>query len=397
MPTLYPHQQEFVDTAPNRFGCFYKMGVGKSAVALELAKKYNQKPLIICPKSLTKNWVRECKLWGVDSYEIITKEKFRSSWETLQKYNFLAIDEFHYFLGYKSQMHKSLLKYLKKYQPEYIYGLTGSPYLSTPYNVYAAELLLGHQPKYLDYRNKYFEQIKMGVRTVPIRVHELDHLLIEKINEIGITKTMEDVVDEVPKHVYIREDFETTKEQKIAIGLIPEAEPIAMYAKSFQIENGTKKSNGYDNNEYYKSEKFNRTLELIKDNKKLILICHHNLEIKRFTEEIKDKIVFVINGATRAEDRQHLIDFANDSENCVLIINASICEGFNLPGFDLMVFYSMSWSIKDREQMEGRVTRINALKRCTYIDMVVSGGVDEAVYDCIKDKKDFQAEIYHKK
>jgi hypothetical protein len=48
----------------------------------------------------------------------------------------------------------------------------------------------------------------------------------------------------------------------------------------------------------------------------------------------------------------------------------------------------------DRVQAEGRILRANHLKKNLYIDLVVRGGVDEAVMECIKQKKSFDERLY---
>jgi len=399
---LYNYQQQIVDTAPNRYGLWLRMGVGKTATALGLAKKRNEVPLIICPKSLSKNWQRECNVWGVENYLIITKEEFKRDWEILERYNFIVFDEFHWFLGMKSAMHKKTKSYLAKHQPEYIYGLTATPILSSAWNVYCSELLLGHMPSYKWYKQTFFKTVKMGTymkfgkilpRMVDIPIPENQHLLIEILNRIGVTLRMEDVT-EVPEYTFIREDFGLNAEQRKAISELDDPTPIAFYTKSFQIENGTLKSDGYTENRFFKSEKCKRVIELIENTEKLIVVCHHTLEIEMIASKIKDKKVFKITGKTNGDDRYDLQDIVANSDNCVLLINAAISEGLNFPSMTTIVFYSMSWSIKDREQMEGRNQRRNDLRKNTYIDMVVLGGVDEGVYDCIKKKKDFNVEIY---
>ena len=48
----------------------------------------------------------------------------------------------------------------------------------------------------------------------------------------------------------------------------------------------------------------------------------------------------------------------------------------------------------DRIQGEGRIQRQKNIKKNLYIDLVVRGGIDEAIYKCIVDKKDFNERIY---
>jgi len=62
-----------------------------------------------------------------------------------------------------------------------------------------------------------------------------------------------------------------------------------------------------------------------------------------------------------------------------------------------MIFYSLSFSLKDRVQMQGRIHRIGQTKPCTYIDFVVPGTIDEDVWNAIEKKEDFNCELYNPK
>ena len=60
-----------------------------------------------------------------------------------------------------------------------------------------------------------------------------------------------------------------------------------------------------------------------------------------------------------------------------------------------MVFYSLDFSHKNHIQLQGRILRINNLKKNTYIYLVVEG-IDTDVYKTIMKKKDFQASLYER-
>ncbi len=82
-------------------------------------------------------------------------------------------------------------------------------------------------------------------------------------------------------------------------------------------------------------------------------------------------------------------------DTCVVLINASCSEGYELPSIGLIVYASLSFSLKDYIQSQGRFLRINRLKKNVYIHLV-SGEIDVAVMDAIMKKQDFHIEIYAK-
>jgi SNF2 family DNA or RNA helicase len=61
-----------------------------------------------------------------------------------------------------------------------------------------------------------------------------------------------------------------------------------------------------------------------------------------------------------------------------------------------MVFYSLDFSLKNYIQMCGRIHRIGQTKKCVYVNFIVSGTIDGDVYKSIKNKEDFQIQIYKK-
>ena len=105
--------------------------------------------------------------------------------------------------------------------------------------------------------------------------------------------------------------------------------------------------------------------------------------------------VSLINGQTK--NRQEIIDLFHEQDSGVLLINAACSEGYNLKGVNTMIFYSLSFSLKDRVQMMGRIHgsgRGIQGQPSKYIDLVVKGTIDEDVFNTISKKQDFQIELY---
>lgn len=415
---LFKHQEDILKLNPRYHLLAWECGTGKTLTSIKLAEQNTQRILVVCPKSLKENWAREIKKWGrhLDvnasgpdvivsnhpaAWKVVTKEEFRKDWELYasELYDGLIIDEAHFFGGYKSKMFKNAVKYLKKVKPECVYLLTATPYMSTPYNIMCLEILLGRQTNYMKYRFKYFWSKPMGGRNIPVIIPEAKYELATIVNEIGTTIKKEDCLD-LPSQVYLQEDFNLTPEQKRVTRDLEEnplvAAAIVYWTKRHQINGGTMRLPESDDTVRCKSEKLTRVLQLAEEHKKLIIVCRYNEEIKLISEQLKKPYV-VLNGNTPGDQRQALLDQANAADEMVFLVNSACSEGYNLTRFNTMVFYSNGFSFKDRVQMEGRIHRIGQENKCTYIDLVVKDTVDEAVLTSLKNKEDFNIEIYANK
>lgn len=416
---LYKHQKDLIDKNPRYHGLWFECGTGKTLTAIKLAEKNAKRILVVCPKSLKENWWREIGGWGLKpvgisllgltalnddglgvplpEWQVVSKEEFRRDWKKLAEENYdgLILDEAHFFAGYKSTMHKNAIKYLYATKPKTVYLLTATPYMSTPYNIMCYEKLLGRKPNFYNYKTKYFRDVRMGGRSIPVLRKNIEDEIAKTVQDLGTVVKKDDCLD-LPPQVYLREDFELTAEQKKAERdlennpLISNA--IVYWTKKHQIGGGTLK----DDTEILKfsSQKLDRIKEYAKEHKKFIVVCRYNAELEMLKKELPCKTE-ILNGGTK--DRDELITRMDRSEEGVFLINSAMSEGYNLTGFNLMIFYSNGFSFKDRIQIEGRIHRIGQENKCTYIDFVIKDGIDEDVLKSLKNKQDFDIAIYERK
>jgi len=397
---LYAHQKELVDKAPSKHLLAWGCGSGKTVACLELAGKSNT--LIVCPKSIKEQWIDEVTTHAKFLVgNVLTKEEFKRDHLKLTNYECLIIDEAHFFFGMtgfrkKSALLKSLLTYIKKHKPTKIYLATATPYMSTPYNLYAACDILGEAPDFKQFKEHFFSMINMGRRyPVPVVKKGIEKDIAWLVQKIGSTVALEDCFD-VPEQTFLTEYFSLTAEQNKAIKALDD-EGIARWTKTHQICGGTLKSDGYTPNQSFKCEKMDRIIQLAQEHKKLIIICRYNYEIENIERAISKnkRNVFTINGKT--VDRCSVIKRSEESEQSIVIINSACSEGYELPSFPVMVFYSYDFSLKNYIQIIGRILRANKLKKNVYISLVVKNSIDSDVYKCIQAKKDFDVAIYENK
>lgn len=397
---LYAHQQKLLDKNPKKCGIFWGCGLGKTRMALELIKKNEPtNTLIICPKSLVKQWQEQCE------YDVIHKELFKKQADTLPRYDCVVIDESHYFEGMqgfkkKSQLLKAILAYNKKHTPTYLYTMTGTPYMSSPWNIYAAAEILGIKYDYNAFKQAFFTEVHMGLRwPIPVVKKGIEPHIAKLVQTLGDVVKMEDCFD-VPEQIYQEEYFDLTGEQKKAIESIEDTNHLVRFTKIHQINGGCLKGNGYIETAYYKSEKLARLLDLVQEHRLVAVVCRYNAEIDMISHEITKKFpgkfVRKINGTVPADQRHHIIQDMQKQDDGVIILQASCSEGYELPNIPLMIFYSLDFSYKNYEQISARIQRANYLKKNVYKHFITKGGIDEDVYKCIKKKEDFKIEIYAK-
>ena len=197
------------------------------------------------------------------------------------------------------------------------------------------------------------------------------------INKLGDTVKLSDVAGEIECENII-ENFKLTSNQKEAINLLNDVVPIARRQRIFQIINGTLKSDGYSENQYFKSEKFDRAIDIISTTEKIIVVCKHTLEIKRFKETIKDREVFVLDGSTDIKERQRIMDAFNKKLDAVVIVQAQVCEGFSLFA-PVMMFYSLHSGFVEYSQMKSRPFMPDRKNSIMYIYLIVKD--KEYTYD----------------
>jgi len=273
--------------------------------------------------------------------------------------------------------------------------LSATPYSSGPWNIYTAALMLGFNYSYKWFENEFFYKIPMGTRLVPMVRKGIEPQIKDIINTIGSTVTLEECFD-VPEQINIVEYFNLTPEQVKGIESITDTEHIVYWTKRHQIENGVLKSDGYIDEKVFKAEKTDRLIELVKEHKKMAIICRYNAQISSLEKKLKDiKKTFIING--KVQNRDEVVQEVERLDDCVILIQSACAEGYELPSIGVIVFASMDFSYVKYKQMRGRFLRGNKLKKNVFIHLLVDNGVDNDVYKNVMDKKDFSFKIYSNK
>ncbi len=400
---LFKHQEQFLKDNPDKSALVWSCGTGKTRTAIEWSKGSNHKILIICPKALKTNWIREigkyCQYLGL--WLVISKEEFRRDHEKLGKFEYVIVDEVHNgFLTphFKSQMSKALRNYIKKYNVPRILLLSATVYTSSPWNIYQLATLLGHKWNWQTFSLKFFNQIRMGPRIIPVAKKGIEKELAKLTKEIASIVNIYDCID-VPLQLHTEpEYFALNASQKKAIKENYDPVPIVRYTLQHEIENGILIGNEFKKSETYETDKIERIKALCEENKKIAIVCRYNSQIDALQKALGStwkKDIFIIRGDVK--DRDKVTQVAESSERAIVLIQADSAEGYQLPSFPLCVFASQSYSYVKWEQICGRFLRMDKPSRTTFIYLLTEGeSVDQGVYDAVKRREDFRINLFKK-
>lgn len=396
MTQLYKHQQSFIERLPNKCLLCWDTGTGKTIGSIMWANNHGARSLlVIVPKALKENWKRNlAEHFTGSEWTVLSKEEFRRDWTHVKKFNAVIVDEAHYFSGMKSQMHKNLLKYFGKYDIRLVILATATPYLSTPWNIYALASLLGYRWSYGKFRAHFFEEKYLYNRIFFKPRPNIQGEISDLVKKMGDVVHINECAD-IPDQTFETEFFKVNKKQESQKKLVKEFNPVVRFTKYHQIENGTLKGEeGYTEDQFFKCDKTERVIELAENHKKIAIVCRYNLQIDLYAKELEklNRNVYIIQGKTK--NRDEVVQKIEQADNAIVLINASCSEGYELPSVGVCVFASLSFSYKDYRQMLGRFLRLNRLKKNVYLHLITEDGVDAGVYDSIKNKEDFDIAIY---
>ena len=127
-------------------------------------------------------------------------------------------------------------------------------------------------------------------------------------------------------------------------------------------------------------------------NETIIIWARFVAEIRLIKQELSkafpDKVIEAYYGSVDTKARKDIIERFKDGHVDIFIANKTASTGLNLQVCHYQIFYSNSYSLEDRLQMEDRSHRSGQKNAVLYRDLVMKGTVDEQVYKVLKGKKD---------
>lgn len=341
---------------------------------------------------------------------VISKETFRRDFASLPHYDTLIIDEAETCLGVTpntrwrnkkeipraSQLFEAVCAYVEKHKPERIYLCTAT-ITRSPMCVWAVAKVLGYGWDYFRFRQAFYVRLPMPGREVwmPKKTEEAKDHLAKCVRTIGHVGRLEDWFD-VPAQVYrdVYVDLNGVQESRIRKLRTEFPDPLVQLGKRLQVENGVLNGDEFNQFEEFSNAKLDKIVSYSYEFPKMIVFAKYTLQILQIYEALKKESKHAVMMTGETTDRGTLLKDFEEAKEGVLIVQSQISAGWEVPSCPVMIFASRTYSISDYLQGQGRIQRANALKKNLYINLIVRGGIDEAVHETLSTKKDFSERVY---
>lgn len=385
-----------VDLFPSKALLAWQVRTGKTLTAISLANKVGLSALFIVPKQLLKQWAGLLKEHSIVPYSLLTKEQFKALAKGLGEHGTIVVDEAHHFSGMKSELSKQLERYIKRWDPKHIYLLTGTPYRSTPWNIYRLAQLLGHKWNYMEFQRKFFIERFLGRRSIFVPRTDCQDELADLVRTIGSIVRLEDCTDMPKDPVPIVETLPMTDEQKELIKTIEanETDPLVRFGKKHQAASGVLLGNEFAEDINVPCNKDLRIINLIEEYDRALVFCRYNMQLERYQKLFTEAGIpsVIINGKTKDIDKAR--DEVRNLKYGAALINMSCSEGYDFSGYSLTIYGSLSYSYLDFEQSSGRTKHMEKKVPNVYVILNCEGSNDLPVWQSIGNKQSFSESIF---
>ncbi|NHM31149.1 DEAD/DEAH box helicase [Neobacillus terrae] len=404
------------------------MGLGKTVQSISYIvselhniRKDNQPVLIVCPSSLSYNWLSEFKKFSPElkvsvvdgnkterasllgsstntdvlivSYPLLRRE---ISWFEKQGFHTVFFDEAQAFKNPLTQTARAV----KKLNSRYRFALTGTPIensleeLWSIFHVVFPELFLGLK-----------EYSKLS------RKH-----IARRIQPFLLRRLKEDVLAELPDKIESRESVELFPEQKrlyaaylakLRHDTLKHLDKETIRKNRIRILAGLTRLRqicchpdlfveGYKG----KSAKFEQLMEIVEESRisgrRVLIFSQFTKMLELIGRELTNKSMpfFYLDGQTPAEERVEICERFNNGERDMFLISLKAGgTGLNLMSADTVILYDTWWNPAVEEQAADRAHRMGQKNVVQVIKLVARGTIEEKMNDLQDKKRDLIGEI----
>lgn len=311
--------------------------------------------------------------------------------------NMCVADEMHKMKNPTAQQTKGFLKCL----PECRIGMTGTPLMNTPLDLYVILRWLGYE-SHAFYSFKKHYCIMGGYGGYEVVGYQNLEQLTSQVNAIMLRRLKSDVLD-LPEKTYIDEYVEMEGKQATLYNEVRAGIATALATGELDITNPLavtirlRQTTGYPgiiSDEIKDSAKLDRMEDLVEEaisnNQKVVIFSNWT----QMTDEIyrrlccKDYGVSVITGNTKDEDRQSVVNLFQNSSNCNVLIGTigAMGTGLTLTAGSVVIFVDEPWNKALYEQAVDRCHRIGQNNNITIYNLLTKDTVDERIHNVIYKK-----------
>lgn len=309
--------------------------------------------------------------------------------------NMCAADEMHKMKNPNVQQTKGFLKCL----PECRIGMTGTPLMNSPLDLYVILRWLGYET-HAFYSFKKHYCVMGGYGGYEVVGYKNMEQLTAQVNEIMLRRLKSEVLD-LPEKLYIDEfvemntkqsklydEIETGIKNELAMGTLDLSNPLSVLTRLRQCTGYT----GIVSDCIFESAKLDRMEDLVEEaisnNQKVILFSNWTQMTDIIQTRLKQYNPAIITGATNDNSRQAMVTKFQNDTSCKIIIGTigAMGTGLTLTAGSVVIFLDEPWNRALFDQAVDRAHRIGAKSNVTIYSIMCKDTIDERIHDLIYKK-----------
>lgn len=309
--------------------------------------------------------------------------------------NMCAADEMHKMKNPNVQQTKGFLKCL----PECRIGMTGTPLMNSPLDLYVILRWLGYET-HAFYSFKKHYCVMGGYGGYEVVGYKNMEQLTAQVNEIMLRRLKSEVLD-LPEKLYIDEfvemntkqsklydEIETGIKNELAMGTLDLSNPLSVLTRLRQCTGYT----GIVSDCIFESAKLDRMEDLVEEavsnNQKVILFSNWTQMTDIIQTRLNKYNPAIITGATNDSNRQAMVTKFQNDNSCKIIIGTigAMGTGLTLTAGSVVIFLDEPWNRALFDQAVDRAHRIGAKSNVTIYSIMCKDTIDERIHDLIYKK-----------
>lgn len=404
---LYNYQEDYLRRLPASCIMAADLGTGKTLMSLAHWERQNtgRKLLIVAPASKirTGDWESEARRWfglalpdityiSYESLRLMDKETKRPRWWKYtgarnggDVYDVIA-DECHALKNPQSKQSKALLEI--KMSGGLFIGLSGTPMPNGWIDFAGYSKLFGFTKGITEFKQKYC--IYQDYKGFPELVKYINISTLENQLRRTAFKLSREQADELPSRRMIG----------VNIQLTPKAKKLYYTCKLTRVHPNTEEL--LDNaprllsvlRQSTTEARLDSLLSVVNDTSDNIVVFYNYISERKAILKALAKSEKTI---LRYDGDQHDKLPASDAQitNTILVAHyKSASTGLNLQWANVTIYFSPTYSYQEFEQSVGRTHRNGQTKKCLYYLFNVKNTVDRNIWDCLRDKRDFNEKLW---
>ncbi len=398
---MYDFQKELLNKIEADYLIAAETGTGKTIMSIyHYLKHFNGEPLLIVvppQKKKEGGWDRDIAFVSANhniqiEYEQLSYGVLAKQWDQYKNW-FVVFDECHYIKNPTSQRGKAAYK-LTQVSTNFLL-LSATPNANGWIDTMNYFIMFGHYKNKTQFLREHAIYGEMFIgRPRPVKVVE-DFKGKEELKQLYQTfsiKLSKDEALDLPPLVFEDVYFKPTKEYKTIEKdrVMQIDDELVLYDSISKLQHGLR---FYAN----QKDKLKYAEMLAESTDENIVIFYYYQEEKNELIKIMDKLkkyVFEVSGQrSEIPDKE---DWSTLTNSVTLVQYMAGSAGIELQYANTVIFYTPTYSYQDYEQALGRCYRNGQEKKVTAYRFMTEKTIEMAIYDALKNKKDFNEKLFRK-